>query len=378
MLSPGWVASTWCQLELTTFCQRFPSPAGRVFVVELDELAPKDKPTQLHDLLRYEFWYRNDQKRIRQLGHPVPQPKHEAYFDRVRDLSDDLAAVLKKKVAPINNALPPVIEQPKATVYVPPVTGTLRTQRTSLVNELRQWGIAVLPTHNKTDDQMETHLAQCSHFVQLLDDDDAMGIPCAQHALALKILKNPKRILQWRDSELKFDHADPEQLALLTGQTVIADTLTNFMRMVREAVLPKESDVGLAPTGETMVFVHACHDDMEQARNVLKALQQDGYDAHARSKEAPPDIISKQIARYYQECDVLLLLHHQAPAYHVDECLWEARSFIIQRDKKPKIMICQGNDAEEVSEKLPDALLLPCRDEFQTRCLTEFLKEVGA
>lgn len=378
LLSPGWLESKWCQLELTTFCQRFPSPAGRVFVVELDSLTKEEKPPILHDVLPYQFWYQNDQKRVRQLGHPVPQPKHEAYFDRVRDLSDDLAEVLKKKVVPTGDALPPVIEAPKATVYVPPVSRALLTQRTNLVNELRLWGIAVLPTHNKTDDQMETHLAQCSHFVQLLDDDEAMGIPCAQHALALKTLKNPKNILQWRDSELKFEHADPEQHALLTGKTVIAATLTDFMRMVCEAVLPKPPDIKLTPTGKTMVFVHACHDDLEQARNVLKALQKDGYDAHSRSKDAPPDIASKQISRYYQCCDVLLLLHHQAPAYHVDECLWEARSFIIQREKKPKVMICQGSNAEELTENLADALLLPCRDEFQTRCLTQFLQEVGA
>jgi hypothetical protein len=381
LLSPGWVKSKWCQLELTTFCQRFPSPAGRVFVVELDSLTKEEKPPILHDVLPYQFWYQNDQKRVRQLGHPVPQPKHEAYFDRVRDLSDDLAEVLKKKVVPTGDALPPVIEAPKATVYVPPVSRALLTQRTNLVNELRLWGIAVLPTHNKTDDEMETHLAQCSHFVQLLDDDDAMGIPCAQHAIALKNLKIQKHILQWRDSELKFDHADPEQHALLTGKTVIAATLTDFMRMVREAVLPKPPDVRPTPTGEnadTMVFVHACPDDMEQARGVVKALQQDGYDACARSKDAPPDVISKQIARYYQGCDVLLVLHHQARAYIVDDCLWEARSFIKQREKKPKVMICQGSEAEELSVNLADALLLPCRDEFQTRCLTQFLQEVGA
>ena len=159
LLSPGWLASEWCQRELKVFAQHLAHPAGRIFVVELDQIALKDKPPVLHDLLTYRFWQKTDQERIKQLGYPVPLKEHEAYYDRLRDLSNDLATSLKaKQVAKpaVTTQTESTVQSAQATVYVAPVNDALYEQRASLISNLRQLGIAALPLNNDWDESNST------------------------------------------------------------------------------------------------------------------------------------------------------------------------------------------------------------------------------
>lgn len=372
-LSPGWLQSSWCQSELEIFCRYHPDASGRIFVVEIDRLDKKDIPVVLHSLLCYRLWQQTDHDKVRQMGWPVPQAEHTAYFDRLLDLANDVASALKH----LKQTLP--APSVKATVYVAPVDDALSDQREGLINELRQFGIASLPSQNRLDEQIEQHLTRCSHFVQLLDANYMLGIPCQQHAQARS---NGKPVLQWRDPKLDPAGAQlhPEQKVLLEGPQVVATALPDFSRLVREAVLPKPKDdePPSKSSGKHMVFVHAGPDDFDRAHYVAQQLQANGFGVALPRYQGDAAGIRKSIERGYQCCNVLLMLQQKATAEVVEDYLADAMTQTLKRETALHIMICQSEGAEELYFFPPNALTLTCKDQFETRCLEQFLVEVAA
>jgi hypothetical protein len=372
LLSTGWLESEWCRRELELFSKNITHPAGRIFVVELDRIAKEKKPPILHDMLTYRFWQKTDQDKIRQLGYPIPHANDQTYYDRLADLSHDLADALK-----INQASPVLAAQ--ATVYVAPVNDFLYTQRASLISELRQFGIDSLPRNNVVDDNLTATLVQCSHFVQLLDANSTMGIPVNQFSAASAA---GKPILQWRDPKLNYsgNQVNAAQRKLLEDKTVVAAPLADFIRLVREKVLPqpKNEEQSHKPSGTRMVFVHAGQDDIDRARNVAQKLKEKGFGIALPRYEGDASLIRKTIERGYQLCDVLLMLQQKTSAVVVEDYLSEAMTQTLKRETKLPIMICQCNDAEELMFVPPDALTLSCNEQFEARCLEQFLAEVAA
>ncbi|QTR49112.1 toll/interleukin-1 receptor domain-containing protein [Candidatus Thiothrix anitrata] len=376
LFSTGWMASPWCQRELELFQSSHPDLSKRIFVVELERVAMADKPVIMQDLLNYPFWRVTDKDRVRQLGFPVPQATDTDYFERLVDLSYDISATLKT----LQTSTAQPAEPPKATVYVAPVDYPLYSQRSNLISELKQFGIAALPAANTPDPHIDANLAQCSHFVQLLDANYTMGIPCNQHFTA-EVAKKP--ILQWRDPKLDYTggHVPEEHRKLLEGKTVIAAPLSDFIRMVRDVVLPKPKlpeDDAPKVNGEKMVFVHASQDDFERAYQVAQALKARGYGIALPRYQGEPERIRKSIERGYLSCDVMLVLHQKAPADVVEDYLSEARVKTLQRETKLLILICQGDGAEELYFIPPGVLPLICHNNFDEHCLEQFLAEVEA
>ncbi|UJS23069.1 toll/interleukin-1 receptor domain-containing protein [Thiothrix winogradskyi] len=377
LFSTGWMASPWCQRELELFQSSHPDLSKRIFVIELERVAMLDKPVIIRDLLNYPFWRVTDKDRVRQLGFPVPQATDSAYYERLVDLSHDLANAIKSLRA--STAEP--IEAPKATVYVAPVNDSLYSQRQSVISELRQFGIESLPRANshKVAD-METLLTQCSHFVQLLDANYTMGVPYDQHFIA-DAAKKP--ILQWRDPKLDYSggHVPDEQRQLLGGKTVIAAPLSDFIRMVREAVLPKPKqpdDETPKVNGAQMVFVHAAQEDYGRADSLANKLCDKGFSVVLPVYQGKPERIRTSIERGYQRCDVLLMLYLQASPEIVDEFLYDAQAAIVRRESKPRILICQDAQAEGLSVRLHGMKTWVCHNNFDEHCLEQFLAEVEA
>ena len=376
LLSSSWLASEWCQRELKIFSRHLKHTTGRIFVVELDRISTEEKPAILHDLLTYRFWKETDQNKVRQLGYPVPQPTDTAYYDRLADLSHELATALKNKKQETS------VQAAKATVYIAPVNDSLYEQRASLISELRQFGIDVLPRNNNTvDGNMDSALAQCSHFVQLLDTFWTMGVPVKQYETAEA---TAKPIMQWRDPKLDLTDVQlrEEQKKLLNGKTVIAAPLADFIRFVRETVLPKpKSEEERALTSQNdkqMVFVHAGQDDLERARSVAQVLMTKGYCIALPCYQGNAERIRKSIERGYQFCDVMLMLQHTVPTEVVEDYLSEARVHTMQRSIKPPILICQCGKAEELCFIPPGVVILVCHNNFDKNCVEQFLEEMNA
>ena len=91
ILSPGYMASPWCQREMQTFWQELAQRSNsdsRIFVVERDKLEIDEKPKALEELLGYQFWLQDREgKAPRILGDPIPDPHDRLYYDKLTDLS---------------------------------------------------------------------------------------------------------------------------------------------------------------------------------------------------------------------------------------------------------------------------------------------------
>ena len=93
ILSEGYQASQWCQLELTTFLQM--APSGTLFMVEYEPI--EEKPLETQELLGYRFWQRDEiTERSSTLGMPIVQPTDVNYYTALDQLATDLAKKLKQ------------------------------------------------------------------------------------------------------------------------------------------------------------------------------------------------------------------------------------------------------------------------------------------
>src|SRR5262245_54191299 len=100
ILSPGYLASKWCQQELQTFLHTLRERAhagSRVFIVERAALGEDGRPPELQERLGYRFWVADREGRPpRILGDPRPHPDDVRYYDLLNDLSCDLAETLQR------------------------------------------------------------------------------------------------------------------------------------------------------------------------------------------------------------------------------------------------------------------------------------------
>jgi cellulose biosynthesis protein BcsQ len=89
ILSPGYLNSQWCRLELSTFLAKEDEESGRVFIVERDEV---EWPYQLSDLKSYKFWVKDKAGKPRTLAKVKPNADKELlYYERLDELAHDLS-----------------------------------------------------------------------------------------------------------------------------------------------------------------------------------------------------------------------------------------------------------------------------------------------
>lgn len=366
LLSKSWLESTWCQHELAFFSQHAATRENRIFVIELEPIGLDKKPAVLHDLLTYPFWRKTEHDEFPQLGYPVPQPTDSAYFTELLRVAKQLAATLEG-LNPVKSAAPVAAAPsftPQATIYLAPVRDELYEQRASLISELRQFSIDVLPRNNNDWDEtsMATDLAHCSHFVQLLDAAWSFGIPHKQHTLAVAAGKS---ILQWRDAKLELVQVkEDKQKTLLEGKDVRATSLTNFAQEVQTAVLPKPR----SPDREETVFIHAGPEDAPHAEEVKQRLEQDGYCTVVPDYQGDPTGVGEYVKTGYESCDVWLLLQKATPSLALNKRILEALPHFKKRPDKPTVMLCRPANAERPRIALPGMITLDCAERFEQQC----------
>ena len=109
ILSPGYLASQWCQRERSAFLKMVrarPRSSARIFIVERDKIEESERPAEFRELAGYRFWIvEREGKPPRILGDPKPNPddpKCLPYYDQLNDLSNGLAEELKRLRSLVN------------------------------------------------------------------------------------------------------------------------------------------------------------------------------------------------------------------------------------------------------------------------------------
>lgn len=96
-LSNGYLASDWCRQELETFAAGAGADAGRIFVVQMTPV--EEEPEALRDLVKYSFWYTDEQNKPRTRWFPHIDPTDREYAPAQQSLARDLAAKLGEMLA---------------------------------------------------------------------------------------------------------------------------------------------------------------------------------------------------------------------------------------------------------------------------------------
>jgi hypothetical protein len=96
IVSPGYLASTWCLDELRLFTHRFAAElARRVFIVEKAPLDPGELSLpELSGRRGYRFWQLDRNEQPRTFAMPVPHSAEIEYYRQVEDLARDLRSQL--------------------------------------------------------------------------------------------------------------------------------------------------------------------------------------------------------------------------------------------------------------------------------------------
>jgi hypothetical protein len=345
VLSPGYAASTFCQLELETFLQSAGIEPERLFVVHMEPLDESwhPMPEAFRRLRKYKFWYLDHDDKPRKLGWPQPLPEDRTYFTVVEDLCKDMAqklAEMRRKQLERSAAPKPDEPQPlrvtttrSQAVLLAETTDDLFYKREEARRYLEQAGIGVLPAGRDYyglarpdyEKAMLGDLGKSAAFVQLLGPllgrcpgDVPDGFGWLQYELAKR---EGRRILQWRSPDLRDLSivADEKQRRLL--ETAAAMPFEDFKQKIVRALHTEECK----PPRPSFIFINCDTVDVKPADDIGEQVgEQLGgavdwwrprYEDNPKAKKLQQEIESNLI-----DCDGLFIVYGQThPAWVCDQ-----------------------------------------------------------
>jgi hypothetical protein len=320
ILSPGYLASEWCQRERNRFLAKARGLSRRVFLVEITQVEREDRPAELKELKGYPFWVREvGGKAPRTLGKPQPLPEERSYYDRVGELAYELASQLKALKAGGTPTVAKPVDRPTAgpTVFLAEATDDLDDHRSTLRRYLQQAGAEVLPSRDLPHDPAELRAALCEQlarsrlFVQLVgpvvgkrSPELPHGRPRFQYECARAI---GLPILQWRSPalDLRDDSLDPQQRDFLMLGTVHAQTLVAFSQAVLTAANRRTAQEA-APDELRRVFIDIKLEDRKEASRLLERVLKEV--PLAKATYAWPELDPRAWRRMVEEADGVLIV----------------------------------------------------------------------
>jgi hypothetical protein len=395
VLSPGYLASEWCQREKNAFLQivgERPRHGSRVFVVERDKIEESDRPSEFMDLLGYRFWVEGGECRTPHiLGEPRPNPndpKCQSYYDRLNDLSHDLAEELKRLKnmveSPYSAAVREVVDT-RPAVFLAEVTDDLVIQRDEVKRYLDQAGLRVRPEAQLYFSEpdaflkaVDKNLEECKIFVQLLSGltgrrcSDRSSYISLQHQRALKA---GKQILQWRSPSLDLESImDKDHCNFLEGETVLAVGLEEFKREIVERALYKPAP-RVNPVC-TLVFLDATREDDSLAREIVRVMEKNeiGYVLPLRSGH--PSDIRKDLEECLLDSDGVIIVYGTVTPVWAREQLRYCRKIMYKREQPLKaIAVYEGpsEPKDPLNIALPGMQIIQCPTCSLERELQPFL-----
>jgi hypothetical protein len=364
VLSPGYAASTFCQLELETFIASVGGTAERLFVVYKEHVNEREQtfPDAFRRPVKYEFWFADKNGKPRFLGLPLPNPNdpddRKLYYPKILDIRNDIAEKLND--LKLQNAKKPSLTGASdrgPTVLLSEVTPQpLKERRDDVKRYFEQAGIRTLPagsyfwlTGAELEHALTTDLSQCDAFVQLLDaEPDRLSWEQLQAAK-----RRNCRILQWRspDLNLRTDVSSPEQRALL--EAIEAMPIDDFKQKVARIIAPPPpangtnggNRNGAGPGRPSFIFINCDATDTATADRIGKDLGS-GYDWERPPYERKPKTreLRQAIENNLIECDGLFIVQGENPAWVFDQ-LQLFRKLRQRRTKDARVLaVVQAGD----------------------------------
>jgi hypothetical protein len=311
VLSPAYLKSEQCRLELNAFLAQVGVDSGRIFIVEYQA---SERVEALSDLRGYTFWEADPiNARPRCLSFDSKQ-----YHWKTEDLAIDIVEkldVLKTDIVPVSS---------EYTIFLAEVSDDLFFQRDELKRNLELQGLRVLPnkfyafnTKQELKNAIDSDINISVLFVQLLSSiapqrPPGMSTPQLQYDCA-KELGLP--ILQWRDRKLKLNEiTDLTHRQLLTGSTVMAVSMVEFQQQIMQALEKLKIDDEEPPSiGGDFIFINAAPQELDLAKVVERELVKSGFACSLPMEinhNTPPAKIREDLDNNLQFCDAVIILNN--------------------------------------------------------------------
>jgi hypothetical protein len=392
IFSPGYLASEWCQRERNAFLdnvrRRFHS-SSQLFVVEHNKA---ERPKEIRGSKGYRFWVEEATGGVpRILGWPRPNPNDPRYYDRLTDLSEDLAQELRRlRTEAERPGTGTTVAESAPAVFLAEVTDDLDPLRYEVRRHLDQAGLRVVPEGPLSLDpkafreSVDAELAESVLFAQLLSEVPGKRPPDMPEGYVRMQLERAraagKPILQWHRPELDRDSvADDSHRELLGGETVLAIGLEEFKRTVRERAVEKPEPPAPRPLN-TFVFVDMEAADRSQARAVCEVLQRHGADYALPAMRGTPAEVRRDLEHHLVECDALIIVYGTSTAIWVREQLIQCRKVLARRERPLQALaVFQGppGPKDPLDVHLANMQLIDCCEGDFEAALGAFLDRLG-
>lgn len=407
ILSPGYLASSWCIKEKDTFLEILNSRKqglSNIIVVERDRLDDNTIFTELNDSITMRFWVAKDEKSpSRTLGDPDPESDKEGYWNKINDLVHSLSEKIKnlKKYydTPQPQGATDTVQTPKnhykTTLFLAEVTDDLDPFREEVKRYLDQQQIRVLPEKyyppdpQAYKDALIEDFKKSSLFVQLLSNVAGkrpagieQGYNCLQYDLALK---QGLPIMQWFTPDQKIETVqDDVQRELLGKATVLQVTPQSFKKeIVRKTleiikIAEKPPAPGPVIPSALSVFVNSASHDIELANKVEKIVSMKEMTCvlpvHGESAEE----IRKDLEDNLLFCDALIVIYGHTTRVWVREQLRNNTKITWKRSKERPLRalaVYEGppDDKEDIKMNVPGMRIINCRRGHDEAAVLEFL-----
>jgi hypothetical protein len=273
VLSPGYVASQWCQDEARLFARWCSGdPGRRLFVIEKSPLDGEPGPAAFGGRRAYRFWYSDRAEQPRTFAIPQPHPDEIDYFRQIEDVARDIRDLCRTMHAGQPSAPTglTVVQPPTSasSVFLAEVTDDLEFRREEVRRYLGQQGVSVLPQMSyplgraEFERALDGDLLNSHLFVQLLGPMPGKRPPDVPDGYGWLQLEGARRarlpILQWRSPDLTPETVErPRHRQLLELETVQATSLESFKRAIIAALAPPPAPPQRQGTGERpLVFLN--------------------------------------------------------------------------------------------------------------------------
>lgn len=404
VLSPRYVKSEWCLRELGVFCRAAEAGGGlavgdklRVFKVVKFHVPLTEHPTQLRDVLGYEFFeYDAERGRAREFSPDVTPARDIRYWERLDDIAYDIRQMLDTLARPA---------QPKAeakTIYLSETTSDLSTERDLIKRELQLQGHTVLPdrelplTARRLREAVREYMERSSLSIHLLGgsygiipEDENRSLVEIQSELAEERGGGLRRIV-WMPAGL--EPRDERQRRVvehfqrgLNGHRdieVLQTSLEELKKHLEErmADMPKPAPAPPNGGGPASVYLICDREDLGEVTPLEDYLFGRGFNVLLPAMEGDETLLREDHKANLVECDAAVVYYGRASDVWLRMKQRELQKAAGYRDGRPMLAkaIYMTGPPTSAKEHVRDqeALVVKSFDGFSFDALAPFVERV--
>jgi hypothetical protein len=339
VLSPRYVNSDWCIKELQKFCEAAAMTGGvriaeksRIFKVIKTPIDRNDHPSQVKELLGYEFYEYDDHSgRLIEFDKILGEEAIKKFYGKLYDLADDIKQMLDSFSSHGNNGA--VEQTPVAStgtsIYLAETTFDLVEERNKVKRELQQRNYVVLPEQSLPsyyphfERIVRENLQRCKLSIHLIGAnygmvpekvDNNKSVVVLQNQLAIQHAQNSPEFLRLVWMPVGLQPEEPSQKDFITSLQSDANLLQTSLEELKTIIkdklnpAPQPTKDIIAEDGPLRVYLICDQRDTEAIPPLKKYLHNQGFEVILPLFQGDAD----EVRQYHQDqllvvCDVVII-----------------------------------------------------------------------